>query len=97
VKKKGANMSFLKILQTTLTGERKAYVSTSASDYVQEILPDQDISWQVGTEPSRALIYLHQKLDPIISLDLPEDIVKQAKGTILDSQSLEQKLPKRSK
>jgi hypothetical protein len=42
-------------------------------------------------------IYLHQKLDPIISLDLPEDIVKQAKAQIPGIQSAEQKLPKKSK
>ncbi len=90
-------MSFLKIRQATLTGERKAYVSTSAISYVQEILPDQDITWQVGVEPSRALIYLHQKLDPIISLDMPEDIVKQAKANFLDGQGAEQIMPKKSK
>lgn len=90
-------MSFLKIRQATLTGERKAFVSTSAIAYVQEIIPDQDIIWQVGVEPSRSLIYLHQKLDPIISLDSPEDIVKQAKAPIPGFQSAEQKLPKKSK
>jgi hypothetical protein len=90
-------MSFLKIRQATLTGERKAYVSTSAIAYIQELIPDQDITWQVGVEPSRALIFLHQKLDPIISLDLPEDIVKQATANIPGTQIPEQKLPKKSK
>lgn len=33
-------MSFLKIRQSTLTGERNAYVSTPAISYVQEIIPD---------------------------------------------------------
>ena len=91
-------MSVLKIRQATLTGERQAFVRTSAIAYVQEILPDQDITWQVGVgKLSRALIYLHQNLDPIISLDMPEDIVKQAKANLQDSQGAEQKLPKKSK
>jgi len=90
-------MSFLKIRQATLTGERTAYVSASAIAYVQEIIPDQDITWQLGTEPSKALIYLHQKLDPIVSLDMPEDIVKQATTNIADSQDSEHQLAKKSK
>jgi len=90
-------MSFLKIRQATLSGERKAYVSTSAIAYIQEIIPDQDIMWQVGVEPSRSLIYLHQKLDPIISLDRPEDIVKQVKGTSSDTHITELKSSKKVK
>jgi hypothetical protein len=90
-------MSFLKIRQATLTGERKAFVHLSAIGYIQEIIPDQDISWQVGVEPSRALIYLHHKLDPIISLERPEDIVGQVKNQALDSKQIDPKLSKKSK
>jgi len=90
-------MPFLKIRQATLTGERKAYVSTSAISYVQEIIPDQDITWQVGVEPSRSLIYLHHRLDPIISLDRPEDIMKQVKDNSSDAHTTELKVPKKVK
>jgi len=90
-------MSFLKIRQATLSGERKAHVSTSAISYVQEIIPDQDIIWQVGVEPSRSLIYLHHRLDPIISLDRPEDIMKQVKANSFDTHTTELKLPKKVK
>lgn len=58
-------MSCLTIRQSTLTGDRNAYVSTSSISYVQKIIPDQDIIWQVGVEPSRSLIYMHHRLDPL--------------------------------
>jgi hypothetical protein len=90
-------MSFLKIRQTTLTGEWKAYVSTSAISYVQEIIPDQDIIWQVGVEPSRSLIYLHHRLDPIITLDRPEEIMRQVKANLSENQTAKPKLPKKSR
>jgi len=90
-------MSFLKIRQATLTGERKAYVSTSAIAYIQEIIPDQDIIWQVGVEPSKSLIYLHHKLDPIICLESPEDLVQQLTKLSQNSNMLDPKLPKKSK
>ena len=90
-------MSFLKIRQATLTGERKAYVSTSAIAYIQEIIPDQDITWQVGVEPSKALIYLHHKSDPIICLESPEDLVRQLTNLSQTSNTLDPKLPKKSK
>jgi len=90
-------MSFLKIRQATLTGERKGYVSTSAIAYVQEIIPDQDIIWQVGVEPSRALIFLHHKPDPIICLESPEDLVRQLTNLSQTSKPLDPKLPKKAK
>jgi len=90
-------MSFLKIRQATLTGERKAYVSTSAIAYVQEIIPDQDIIWQVGVEPSKALIFLHHKSDPIICLESPEDLVRQLTNLSQPSNILDPKLPKKAK
>jgi len=90
-------MSFLKIRQATLTGERKAYVSTSAIAYVQEIIPDQDILWQVGVEPSKALIYLHHKLDPIICLESAEDLVRQLTNLSQTSNTLDPKFSKKSK
>ncbi len=90
-------MSFLKIRQVTLTGKRKVYVSMSAIAYTQELIPDQDMTWQVGEEPCRALIFLHQKRDPIICLERPEDIMKQVTVNLPDTQSTEQKLPKKSK
>lgn len=70
-------MSFLTIRQVTLAGERKTMINLSALAYIQEILPDQDFGWQIGLEPTRALIFLHHKLEPIISLDRAEDLVKQ--------------------
>ena len=45
--------------------------------YVQELKPDQDLGWQIGVEPSRTLIYLQHKLEPIISLDSSDDFVRQ--------------------
>jgi len=90
-------MSFLKIRQATLTGGRTAYVSTAAIAYIQEIIPDQDISWQVGVEPSKALIYLHHKIDPIISLESPEDLVRQVKNLSENSKTSDQKLSKKPK
>ncbi len=90
-------MSFLKIRQSTLTGERRAYIHESAISYVQEIVPDQDISWQVGVEPSRALIYLQDKIDPIISLESPEDILRQVKNSSLDSKIIDSKMAKKPK
>ncbi|MDT7043882.1 hypothetical protein [Candidatus Nitronereus thalassa] len=73
-------MSFLKIKQVTLAGVRNTFISTSAIAYIQEITPEQDPAWQVGAEPSRTLIFLHQKLEPIISIDNFETIAKQIKG-----------------
>ncbi len=90
-------MSFLNIRLATLSGERKAHVSLSAVSYIQEIIPDQDIMWQVGVEPSRTLIYLHHRLDPIISLDRPEDLMKQVKGKSSDTHTTELKSPKKVK
>jgi hypothetical protein len=89
-------MSFLKIRQATLTGERKAYISTSAIAYIQEIIPDQDIFYRVGVEPSKARLYLHHKLDPIICLESAEDLVRQLTNLSQDSKTLDQKLPKKS-
>ena len=56
-------MSFLQVRQSILTGERKTIINAAAIAYLQEIKPDQDLIWQIGVEPSRALIFLHQKLD----------------------------------
>ena len=75
-------MSFLKVRQVTLTGERKTFISSSAIAYIQEINPDQEPGWQVGAEPSRTLIFLHQKLEPIISHDSFTEIAKQVKGFV---------------
>ncbi|GJL70671.1 MAG: hypothetical protein NPIRA06_33060 [Nitrospirales bacterium] len=55
-------MSFFQVRQSTLTGERKTFISESAIAYGQELKPDQDLGWQISEEPSGALIYLHQKL-----------------------------------
>lgn len=74
-------MSFFQIRQSTLTGERKTFFSESAIAYAQELKPDQDLGWQLGVEPSRSLIYLHHKLEPVISLDCFEDLVRQTKAT----------------
>lgn len=71
-------MSFLQVRQSTLTGERKTFINAAAIAYLQEIKPDQDLIWQIGVEPSRSLIFLHQKLEPIISLDNFDDLVRQA-------------------
>ncbi|HSF10540.1 MAG TPA: hypothetical protein VLA60_14110 [Nitrospirales bacterium] len=49
-------MSFLQVRQSTLTGERQTFISASAIAYIQELKPDQDLGWQIGVEPSRALI-----------------------------------------
>ncbi|HNP61351.1 MAG TPA: hypothetical protein PKM72_10945 [Nitrospirales bacterium] len=90
-------MSFVQVRQSTLTGERKTFISASAIAYVQELKPDQDLGWQIGVEPSRALIYLHQKLEPIISLDSFDDIVRQTKTTTLGVGVAGQKLAKKTK
>ncbi|WP_342348485.1 hypothetical protein [uncultured Nitrospira sp.] len=90
-------MSFLQVRQSTLTGERKTFISASSIAYVQELKPDQDLGWQIGVEPSRALIYLHHKLEPIISLDSSDDIVRQTKATPLDVGVPGQKLAKKAK
>lgn len=70
-------MSFLTVRQVTLAGERKTLVNLSALAYIQEIIPEQDFGWQLGMEPTRALIFLHHKVEPIISLDRAEDLIKQ--------------------
>ena len=90
-------MSFLQVRQSTLTGERKTFISASAIAYVQELNSDQDLGSQIGVEPSRTLIYLHQKLEPIISLDSSDDLVRQAKATTLGVGVAGQKLAKKAK
>ncbi len=70
-------MSFLQVRQSTLIGERKTFINAAAIAYLQEIKPDQDLIWQIGVEPSKALIFLHHKLEPIISLDNFDDLVRQ--------------------
>ncbi|MBA3965535.1 MAG: hypothetical protein H0X47_07145 [Nitrospirales bacterium] len=90
-------MSFLQVRQSTFTGERKTFISVSAIAYVQELKPDQVLGWQIGVEPSRALIYLHHKLEPIISLDSSDDIVRQTKATTLGVGVPGQKLAKKAK
>ena len=52
-------MSFLTVRQVTLAGERKTLVNLSALAYIQEIIPEQDFGWQLGMEPTRALIFLN--------------------------------------
>ena len=90
-------MSFLQVRQSTLTGERKTFINAAAIAYVQEIKPDQDLIWQIGVEPSRALIYLHHKLEPIISLDSSDDLVRQAKANARGVREPEQKSAKKTK
>ncbi len=90
-------MSFLQVRQLTLTGERQTFISASAIAYIQELKPDQDLGWQIGVEPSRALIYLHHKLEPIISLDSSDNLVRQAKAATLGGRVPEQKLAKKTK
>lgn len=91
-------MSFSQVRQSTLTGERQAFISASAITYIQEFKPDQDLGWQIGVEPSRALIYLHHKLEAIISLDSSDDdLVRQAKANIQGVRVSEQKLAKKTK
>lgn len=90
-------MSFLQVRQATLTGERKTFISLSAIAYLQELRPDQDLGWQIGVEPSRALIYLHHKLEPIISLDSSDELVRQAKANTPDVRVTEQKSAKKAK
>ncbi|MCA9468984.1 MAG: hypothetical protein KC643_26570 [Nitrospira sp.] len=90
-------MAFVKVRQVTLAGERKALINESAIAYVQEISPDQDPMWQVATEPSRSLIHLHHRLDPIISFDTPEELAKQLQAKASDSQLVEPKMAKKSK
>lgn len=51
-------MSFLQVGQSTLTGEQQTFISASvAITYIQEFKPDQDLGWQIGVEPSGALIF----------------------------------------
>lgn len=90
-------MSFSQVRQSTLTGERQAFISASAITYIQEFKPDQDLGWQIGVEPSRTLIFLHHKLEPIISLDSSDDLVRQAKANIRGVRVSEQKLAKKTK
>lgn len=90
-------MSFLKVRQVTLAGERKTLINLSALAYIQEITPEQDFGWQVGLEPTRALIFLHHKLEPIISLDRPEDLIRQIMANPADGREIPPKLPKKSK
>jgi len=90
-------MSFLQVRQSTLTGERQTFISASAIAYIQELKPDQDLGWQIGVEPSRALIYLHHKLEPIISLDSSDDLVRQAKANARGVREPEQKSAKKTK
>ncbi|MGD9849960.1 MAG: hypothetical protein AB7T38_01710 [Nitrospirales bacterium] len=90
-------MSFLKVRQVTLAGERKTLINLSALAYIQEITPDLDLGWQVGLEPTRALIFLHHKLEPIISLDRPEDLVRQITSNPAEGGPPPPKLPKKSK
>lgn len=78
-------MSFLKIRQVTLNGERKTFINASAIAYIQELNPDQEPTWQITEEPSRTLIFLHQKLEPIISYDSIANIAKQVKGFVPDT------------
>lgn len=87
-------MSFVTIRQVPLAGERKILINLSALAYIQEIIPAQDIGWQIGLEPTRALIFLHHKLEPIISLDRAEDLIRQVTG---NSANLKDTLPKLSK
>ena len=90
-------MSFLHVRQSTLTGERQTVISASAIAYIQELRSDQDLGWQIGVEPSRALIYLHHKLEPIISLDSSDDLVRQATANAQGARVPEQKLAKKTK
>ena len=90
-------MSFIKFRQITLAGERKTLVHLSALAYIQEINPDQDFGWQIGLEPTRALIFLHHKLEPLISLDSPEDLARQVTVNTSVSKEAEPKLPRKSK
>lgn len=90
-------MSFLQVRQSTLTGERKTFISVLAIAYVQELKPDHDLGWQIGVEPSMALIYLHHKLEPIISLDSCDDLVRQAKANTPSPRVADPKLVKKVK
>lgn len=76
-------MSFFHVRQSILTRERQTFSSASAIAYIQELKPDQDLGWQIGVEPSGALIFLHHKLEPLISLDSSDGLVRQAKANIL--------------
>ncbi len=87
-------MPFLKVRQVTLAGERKTLINLSALAYIQEIIPEQDFGWQIGLEPTRALIFLHHKLEPIISLDRAEDLVKQITANGKETPSKPSKKPK---
>jgi hypothetical protein len=75
-------MSFFQVRQSTLTGERQTFSSASAIAYIQELKPDQDLG-QIGVEPTGALVFLHHKLEPLISLDSSDGLVRQAKANIL--------------
>ncbi|MDR4493036.1 MAG: hypothetical protein R3B74_01175 [Nitrospirales bacterium] len=90
-------MSFLTIRQVTLAGERKTLINLSALAYIQEIIPDQDLGWQVGLEPTRALIFLHHKPEPIISLDNPDDLVRQVSVNTADDKQIPPKPSKKPK
>lgn len=90
-------MSFLQVRQSTLTGERQTFISALAIAYIQKLKPDQDLGWQIGVEPSRALIFLHHKLKPLISLDSFDDLVRQAKANIRGVRVSEEKLAKKTK
>lgn len=90
-------MSFLQVRQSTLTGERKTFINAAAIAYLQEIKPDQDLIWQIGVEPSRALIFLHHKLEPIISLDHFDDLVRQTTVNTPGARVAEFKIAKKAK
>lgn len=90
-------MSFLQVRQSTLTGERKTFINVAAIAYLQEIKPDQDLFWQIGVEPSRALIFLHHKLEPIISLDHFDDLVRQTTVNTPGARVAESKIAKKAK
>lgn len=90
-------MSFLHVRQSTLIGELQTVINASAIAYIQELRSGQDLGWQIGVEPSRALIYLHHKLEPIISLDSSDALVRQATANTQEARVPEQKLAKKTK
>ncbi|MGP0592685.1 hypothetical protein ACTRXD_09135 [Nitrospira sp. T9] len=88
-------MSFLQVRQSTQTGERQTFSSASAIAYIQELKHDQDLGWQIGVDPYRALMYLHHKLEPIISLDSSDDLVRRANPNTRGVRVPQQKLAKK--
>lgn len=77
-------MSFLRVRQFTLAGERMTLTNLSAFAYIQEIIPDQDFGWKIDLEPRSAHIVLHHRRERIISLDRAEDLARQVAGNPAD-------------